>query len=180
MSNVTIINEIYVILNTSVELDLKLNIEEFKIMIKKILISDKSYTDHCASELKKDINVLKDLLEAHSDKENLYREAITFINAFAEVLNYEKCSDNLIELEKDKLYYKAVLNNYFMEDYLINHNKSRFSNFKKEFYQIGVLISTFYKGSSEVIIKIIYAKVEELFCRYNFAYSLPECCKKVV
>lgn len=178
MKRLTIINEIYVILNLGLELNCNIDYPEFKIMIKKAIINDKSYMDHCPSDLYKEIKVLKGLIDLYSDKQLLFNEAMKFINAFAEVVKYEKCSTDIEKIERDKLYYKAVLNNFYMEDILINkQKKSNFENFKKEFFEIGVLISKFYKGSNEIIITIIISKVEELFERYNFFYGLPECCK---
>lgn len=178
MKRLTVINEIYVILNLGLELDCEINYAEFKIMIKKAIINDKSYMDHCPSDLYNEIKVLKGLIDLYSDKQLLFNEAMKFINAFAEVVKYEKCSTDIEKIERDKLYYKAVLNNFYMEDILINNQKqSSFEKFKKEFYEIGVLISRFYKCSNEIIINMINSKVEDLFERYNFFYGLPECCK---
>ncbi|MGL5086523.1 MAG: hypothetical protein ACRC68_12530 [Clostridium sp.] len=178
MKKLTIINEIYVILNLGLELNLNLNYAEFKIMIKKAIIKNNSYMDHCHSDLYNEIKVLKGLIDLYSDKEDLFNEAMKFINAFAEVIKYEKCSIDIEKIEKDKLYYKAVLNNFYIEDVLINNkNQNSFEKFKKEFFEIGVLISKFYKGSNEIIINMINSKVEDLFERYNFFYTLPECCK---
>ncbi|MGG7060102.1 hypothetical protein ACQPUY_15750 [Clostridium nigeriense] len=176
MNKLTILNEIYVILNILIEKNININFSEFKLMIHKIIDNNSTFIEHCPMEIQYEIQSLKSIINKYSDKKLLIIEITKFINAFSSISEYEQCNTDIPNIEKDKLYYKAVINSYYILDLFINNEESRFDNFKNEFYQIGVLIGKYYNDNNIIVKDIIYAKLQDLFNRYNFNYSLPVCC----
>lgn len=178
MNKLTILNETFVILNTAVEENIIIDFFEFKLMINKIINSDSTYIEHCPVKLKKEIYFLKCIMDKFSDKNLLLTELTKFINAFSSIYEYEQCNNADSTIELDKLYYKSVINYYYILAILTNTYESSFNNFKNEFYQIGILIGKYYKDNNNIVKDIIYAKLQELFIRYNFKYDFPTCCAK--
>lgn len=176
MNKLTILNEIFVILNTAVEKDIDINFSEFKLMIHKIIDNNSTFIEHCPMAIQDEIQSLKVIINKYSDKKLLMVEITKFINAFSSIYEYEQCNTDISNIEKDKLYYKAAINSYYILDLFTSTNKSRFDNFKNEFYQIGILIGRYYKDNNKIVKDIICAKLQDLFSRYEFKYSLPTCC----
>lgn len=176
MNKLTILNEIFVILNIAVEKDIDINFPDFKLMIHKIIDNNSTFVEHCPIELQDEMQFLKCIINKYSDKKSLLVEITKFINAFSSIYEYEQCTADISNIEKDKLYYKAAINSYYILDLFTSTTESRFDNFKSEFYQIGVLIGKYYKDNNKIVKDIISAKLQELFDRYDFKYTFPTCC----
>lgn len=176
MNKLTILNEIYVILNILIEKNININFSEFKLMIHKIIDDNSTFIEHCSIDIQHEIQSLKSIIDNYSDKKLLIIEITKLINAFSSIYEYEQCNADIPNIEKDKLYYKAVINSYYIFDLFTNTDESKFINFKNEFYQIGVLIGKYYRDDNTIVKDIISTKTRELFDRYNFNYGLPICC----
>lgn len=176
MNKLTILNEIYVILNILIEKNINVNFSEFKLMLHKIVDDNSTFIEHCPIDIQHEIQSLKSIIDKYSDKKLLIIEITKFINAFSSIYDFEQCNTDIPNIEKDKLYYKSVINSYYIFDLFTNNAESKFDNFKTEFYQIGVLIGKYYKDDNTIVKDIITTKIRELFDRYNFNYSLPVCC----
>lgn len=176
MNKLTILNEIFVILNIAVEKDIDINFSEFKLMIHKIIDNNSTFIEHCPIELQAEIKSLKCIIDKYSDKKLLFLGITKFISAFSSIYEFEHCNTAISNIEKDKLYYKAAINSYYILDLFTSTAESRFDNFKNEFYQIGVLIGKYYKDNNKIVKDIISAKLQDLFIRYDFKYSFPTCC----
>lgn len=176
MNKLTILNEIYVILNILIEKNIDINFSEFKLMIHKIIDDNSTFIEHCPMDIQPEIQSLKSIIEKYSDKKLLIIEITKFINAFSSIYDYEQCNTDIPNIEKDKLYYKSVINSYYIFDLFRNKEESKFDNLKNEFYQIGILIGKYYKEDNAIVKDIISTKIRELFDRYNFNYDLPVCC----
>lgn len=176
MNKLTILNEIFVILNIAVEKDMDINFSEFKLMIRKIIDNNSTFAEHCPIEFQAEIKSLKCIINKYSNKKLLLIEITKFINAFSSIYEYEQCNTAISNIEKDKLYYKAAINSYYILDLFTSAAESRFDNFKNDFYQIGVLIGKYYKDNNKILKDIISSKIHDVFNRYGFKYTLPTCC----
>ena len=178
LSNEMFLNEIFVGFYKWIQLDLKLEQANLKKLFELLITKDKTFIEHCPETIKKDIVVLESLMNSLSINENERKGILDFIDCCIDLYLYE-ISNKTNELEADILYYKATISQYYINGTFNILDMNKFIDFKKEFFQIGVQISNFYKSTADerkVISQIIKSKTEELFNRYGFQYYLPICC----
>lgn len=170
-------NEIFVSFYKWIELDLNLDMKEVKLMFDLLIAKDRKFIRHCPEDIENDIFVIEKVINKSTISEQQQKQFKNFISCCIDCYNFDKVKNKKQDIRLDLLYYKAALAQY----YIFNlKNIKTFISFKKEFYQIGVQIGTFYKiqeqNEREVIGKMIKSKTLELFKRFNFNYILPLCC----
>ena len=172
-------NEIYILFYKWIELEIRINIKELKEMFTLLLNGDKRYIRYCPESIEKDIFVLEKILSNSDPKHK--QILLSFIYCCIDLYSYDSIKEHKKIIQMDMLYYKSVISQYFIINFLDSSlNPSKFNSFKNEFYQIGVIIKQYYEAKEDdkkkAITNILTSKVTELFNRYNFVYSLPPCC----
>ncbi|MDU2121926.1 MAG: hypothetical protein E7E64_05265 [Clostridium celatum] len=171
-------NEIYVLFYKWIQIGIKLDSKDLKNMFALLLNGDKRYIRFCPESIEKDIFPLEQIFSKCPEK---YKKTlIGFISCCIDVYNFDSIKVHKKVLEMDALYYKASLAQYYIVNFLnASLDINTFTSFKKELYQIGVVINKYYSFKDEnqklIISKMIKSKTDELFRRYNFDYSLPIC-----
>lgn len=172
-------NEIYVMFYKWIDMKIKLNVKDLKNMFSLLIQGDKRYIRYCAESIENDIFALEKIIANMPSK---YKKMLfNFIICCIDLYTYDSITEHKKIIQMDMLYYKSVLSQYFVSKFLDGTlDKIKFSSFKEEFYQIGVIINQYYKISEEekkiTIAAMIRSKTTELFKRYNLMYSLPPCC----
>lgn len=172
-------NEIYVLFYKWIQLEIRLNIKDLKIMFNLLLQGDKRYIRYCPESIEKDIFSLENIINKSEEK---YRKMLLyFIFCCIDLYTYDVIKEHKKIIQMDMIYYKSVISQYFVSNFLNGTlNNSKYTSFKNELYQIGVIIKQYYEIKEEekkiTISNIISSKTNELFKRYNFIYSLPPCC----
>lgn len=172
-------NEVYVLFYKWIQLEIRFNVQEIKLMFELLLKGDKRFVRYCPQNIENDIFELEKILIQVND--NQKKMLYSFILSCVDLYVYDSIKDHKKILQMDILYYRSVLSQYFVVNYLDNNlNVANFKSFKEEMFQIGAIIKQFYETSEEekrnIISNMIHSKITELFNRYNFIYSLPPCC----
>ena len=171
-------NEIYVLFYKWIQIGIKLDSNKLKNMFALLLTGDKRYIRFCPESIEKDIFPLEQILSKCPEK---YKKTlIGFISCCIDVYNFDSINERKKVLELDAIYYKSTIAQYYIENFLNGSlDINKFTSFKKELYQIGVVINKYYTFKDEkqklIISKMIKSKTAELFNRYNFTYPLPLC-----
>ena len=174
-----IFNEIYIMFYKWIELNIKLNIKDLRDMFTLLIQGDKRYIRYCDERIEKDIFALEKVLTSMPDK---YKKLFyNLIICCIDLYTYDSITEHKKILQMDMLYYKYIISRYFIDGYRSgNLDKTKFSSFKDEFYQIGVIIKQYYQNKEEekksTIANMIKSKTAELFKRHQLTYSLPPCC----
>lgn len=109
----------------------------------------------------------------------LQNKVADLINAHFDVINYEYNESELTLHAKDVLYYRAVLAQYKLENILLSGNDDMLIKFTNEFSSLANIFALYFKSVDEKKVataKLLKGKVEDIFKRYDFHYSLPNCC----
>lgn len=179
MKNMQIfLNELFVMFYKWIELDLKLNVSNLKGMFELLILKDdQRYIRLLDERIENDIFSIQKVIK---NIPNEYRKFIfNFIICCIDLYIYDSIEVKN-NLQMNMLYYKYILSKYFIDEVLNgSFNKNKYSSFKDEFYQIGVIINQYYNttelNKKETILSIIKSKASELFKRYKVAYCLPPC-----
>lgn len=172
------LNEIYILFYKWIDLGIILNIKDMRIMFEKLFKGEKSYIRHCPEEIEKDIFIIEKILANCPSKQK--QLMYFFCQSCLDIYSYDVISEHKKMIQMDMVYYKAAVSQYFIVSILNGtFSPQKYNEFKKEFYQIGVVIKQFYENKEEdkklTIANIVKSKTTELFSRYKFDYSLPPC-----
>lgn len=173
-----LLNEIYILFYKWIELEIRLNVKEIKMMFELLFKGDKRFIRYCPESIEKDIFVIEKILVKAPDK---YKRIIyMFCLNCLDIYSYDVIKEHKKIIQMDMIYYKAAISQYFIVNMLDGtFIPSKYNEFKAEFYQIGVIIKQYYDNKEEdkkaTIANIVKSKTSELFTRYNLVYSLPPC-----
>lgn len=172
-------NEIYVLFYKWIQLEIRLNVKDLKTMFNLLIQGDRRYIRYCPESIEKDIFILENVLANSKGKYN--KMLLSFIFCCIDLYCYDSLKEQKKIIQMDMLYYKSVIAQYFVSNFLNGTlNITKYNSFKNELYQMGVVIKQYYEIKEEdkkiTISNMITSKTNELFKRYNLIYSLPPCC----
>lgn len=179
MKNIkTFLNTLYVQFYEWMEKDIDLDVKELKQMFDLLLKHDRRFIRYLSESIENDIFEIEKTIKNLSEEE--VKQVYNFISCCLDVYVYDCIKLKVPNSNLDLLYYRSTLAHYYIKNVLDGTiDLEMFASFKKEFYQVGVIIGSFYKAKdrkqASVITDMIKSKTTELFKRFKLDYSLPLC-----
>ncbi|KOR55329.1 hypothetical protein FDA33_10305 [Clostridium botulinum] len=174
-----ILNKLHIFLAECYENKTLIPINDIIVMFKKIFSKDISYIKYCPNGLE---NSLQDLVKEIYESQTVnFKELLkVFLVSYYDTIRYDIAKQrNISTKELDKYWYKSLFSQFVLENLLFRNN-DEVNAFKCEYIQIGALINQFYseKDSDKAIIikKMINAKIENAYGRFDYKFDLPYLC----